>query len=516
MITIFKNRLLLLIGFLLTVGLFASCDKDDDVKFTAVELLSFGPTGAKHGDTLRFIGNNLNKVTEIKFTGVNAVVAQQDFKQQTPELILVIVPQAAEKGVVTLKTPEGDVVSKTQLNLGVTTTVATITPEARPGENITITGEYLNWVKSVTFSRNKMVTSFVSQSQNQLVVTVPEDAQTGPLVLFYTGTDSANVETEDTLKVTLPVATAINPNPVKHQTDLTITGTNLDLVKEITFAGVSAPVTSFVSQTATQLVVKVPASTTKGKLTFKVASGVTVQPSSELDVVLPAITSMTPNPVDPGANLTITGTSLDLVKGISFVGAPDEVTTFVSQTATQIVVAVPTGAVTGKPTFFVINSTLSVKPANDLQIVGSSVPPIIIYDDAVTSAWNGWIGGGWGGTKDLNNTSPVRSGSKSVKIDYTSGGWGVPLQLGGANISLGGYTSLKVSIYGGTGSNGKSVNVGFNEADGKTVTLIEGQWTDFTIPLSQISSASTLTHLYIKNYSSTGAFTIYVDNLGLY
>ena len=103
-----------------------------------------------------------------------------------------------------------------------------------------------------------------------------------------------------------------------------------------------------------------------------------------------------------------------------------------------------------------------------------------------------------------------------MKIDYTSGAYGVPWQLGGANIGLGGYTSLKVSIYGGTGSNGKSVNVGFNEADGKTITIVEGAWTDFVIPLSQISPASTLTHLYFKNYSASGAFTIYIDDLGIY
>ena len=92
----------------------------------------------------------------------------------------------------------------------------------------------------------------------------------------------------------------------------------------------------------------------------------------------------------------------------------------------------------------------------------------------------------------------------------------MPFQLGGANVSLGGYTELRVSIYGGTGSNGKSVNVGFNEADGKTITIVEGQWTDFIIPISQISSASTLTHLYLKNVSASGAFTIYADNLGIY
>ena len=44
---------------------------------------------------------------------------------------------------------------------------------------------------------------------NQLVVKVPDDAQTGPLVISYAGTDSASMQTDDTLKVALPVATAL-------------------------------------------------------------------------------------------------------------------------------------------------------------------------------------------------------------------------------------------------------------------------------------------------------------------
>ena len=362
------------------------------------------------------------------------------------------------------------------------------------------------------------MSTFVSKTLNQLVVQVPADAQTGPLILSYQGTDSSFVQTTDTLKVTLPMATAISPNPVKHNSNLTITGTDLDLVKEVRFAGASKAATTFVSQTPTQLVVRVDSATVKGKVTLVAASGVQTMSTADLDVVMPTIATMPTSPVAIGSNITITGTNLDVVKSISFVGAPtpNTVSTFVSQSATQIVVTVPANTVTGKITLNVLNTGQTVKSTGDLSIAGSSVPPIIIYDDAITTAWNGWIGGGWGGTKDLDNTSPVRSGTKSVKIDYTSGGYGVPLQLGGANISLAGYASVKVSIYGGTGSSGKSVNIGFNENDGKTVQIVEGQWTDFTIPLSEISSVGTLTHLYIKNYSASGAFTIYVDNLGLF
>jgi hypothetical protein len=284
------------------------------------------------------------------------------------------------------------------------------------------------------------------------------------------------------------------------------------------FAGVSKPVTTFISQTPTQLVVRIDSAAVKGRVALVALSGAQSVSSADLDIAMPTIANLGPNPVSIGANLTITGSNLDIVKSISFVGSPSAnvVSSFVSQSATQLVVVIPANTVTGKVTLNVVNTGQTVRSANDLQINGSSVPPIIIYDDAITPAWNGWIGNGWGGTKDLDNTSPVRSGSKSIKIDYVAGGYGVPLQLGGASISLGGYTSLKVSLYGGAGSDGKTVNIGFNETDGKTVTLVEGQWTDFTIPLSQISAAGTLTHLYIKNFSATGAYTIYVDNLGLH
>ena len=604
MIKIFNTRLLALVCFIVSIAFISSCKKNTtDVNSGQVQLLSFGPTGAKIGDTLSFIGRNLHVVTEIDFTGNGAVVPQSSFIQQTSELIKLIVPKATEQGFVTLKTPQGDMVTKTKLNLNVASMVSTITKQARPGENITITGNYLNWVTRVTFAKNKNVDSFVSKALDKLVVTVPMDAQTGPLVITYAGTKPMTIETIDTINITLPMVTAfspnpvkqlqdvtitgtnldlvkqimftnvkdpitkfvsqsatqlvvnvpadankgkvtlgafsgvnspssmdldiilpvitsISPNPLKHQENVTLTGTNLDLAKSVSFTGVTTPVTSFVSQSATQIVVKVPAGATKGKVSVATASGVATQSPQDLDLILPVVTAISPNPVDPGTNLTINGTNLDLVDSITFQNAP-AVKTFISQTASQIVVKVPTGVLRGKVTLSVHNSTVTVQ-TDIVDITGAIPPPTIafpIYNDAITTNWtsNGWIGGGWGGAKDLNNASPIREGSKSIKIDYV-GGYGSPLQLGHtapATLNTSAYTTFKVSIYGAAGSGGKKVNLGINGADKYTITVVEGKWTDYEIPLSSLTSTSSISEILIKEFSGTGGFTIYVDAMGL-
>src|SRR6186997_1799 len=150
---IYNMRWLVLLG-IIAGTFFNACKKDTaDENSGVTELLSFGPTGAQPGDTIRFFGNNLNTVTDIEFTG--ATVASSNFVSQTNQEILVVVPTETEKGYVTLKSSTGDVTSKTQFNIGIATTVSSVTSVARPGEDITIQGEYLNWVTTVTFNDGK-------------------------------------------------------------------------------------------------------------------------------------------------------------------------------------------------------------------------------------------------------------------------------------------------------------------------------------------------------------------------
>jgi hypothetical protein len=482
-----------------------------------VQLLSFGPTGAKPGDTLKFIGINLDKVNSIVFTGTAATVDKKDFKSQSSDLILLIVPQGTEKGFVTLKTGDGDLQTKTQLNLKVAAIENSMTAKARPGQNVTITGNYLNWVTKVTFARGKDVSTFVSKSLNQLVVTVPVDAETGPLQMTYLGTDSSVVYTKDTLQVTLPVVSSLAPNPVKHATNLTITGTDLDLATQVLFTGVAAPVTTFVSQSATQIIVKVPAGAQTGKVTLVGASGVKSVSAMDMNVMLPAISSFSPTPIDVGANLTITGTNLDLVSSISFVGVNSPITSFVSQSATQIVVNIPTGILKGKITLNVLNSTLTVASATDLVINGGLPPladfPFAIYTDANQNGYQDWS---YTDIHDFNSTENVRQGTKSIKAVYGSGGYtGITFHNGGAAPSTAGYTKLEFSVFTPVALDGKKIQVVINGSYGSPylVTMVGGAWTTFNIPLSSLGSPATLGELVLQSGGWSG--TIYIDHVGL-
>ncbi|WP_301927902.1 IPT/TIG domain-containing protein [Ferruginibacter sp.] len=511
--TILNKTMLCLLCLLMAIAMISSCKKDTATNSGKVELLSFGPTGAKHGDNIIFIGNNLDKVTQIDLTG--ATIPASAFTEHTAERIVFVIPDAAVQGYATLKTPDGDVVSKTKVNFDVPVTITSITSEARPGENITIKGNFLNWIKAVTFSKDIAETTFVSQSLNELVIKVPDNAQTGTLFITTSGTDPLTFETDSVVQVTLPSITTLAPNPVKHQANLTITGTNLDLAAAVIFNGVATPVTVFESQSATQIVVKVPAGASTGKLTLAAHSQVTVTSADDLAVLLPAITTIAPNPIAQEGELTITGTNLDLATGVAFTGITAPVTSFVSQSATKIVVKTPVGALKGKITLNVLNSTLTVESAQVLDFIGG-LPPLAdfayaIYTDALQNGFQNWS---WAGN-DFSSTAIVRQGDKSIKATYGSGGYEGITFHNDAGAATGTYSKLEFSLFGTPGTESKTMNVVINGGYGTAypVTIVGGEWTTYSINLSALGSPNPLKEIVLQSAGFSGI--VYIDHVGL-
>lgn len=506
--------LLLLAGQLILVA----CQEDEPM-ITATTVLSFGPSGVEHGDDIVIIGTNLNNVSSILFQpGIEVTT----FKEQSATSMMVTVPDAAEPGVLVLRTPTQEIETKTILNFKVPVTISSISPSVKPGETLTITGDKLNWIESITFPSDIVMLKedFDSQSLTELTATVPMHAQSGFIMFETGGTEPLMFAHETQLEVQLPQITALNPAAARHASTLTIEGDNLDLVTEIVFhEGISVLQDAFVSQSETAIEVTVPVTAVQGKITLKQASPVEVESENDLVIVLPAGTSISPDTQRPGEDeVTITGTDLDLVASISIPGhGVLEADEFISQSADAIVFLMPVDASIG-----VINYTTIHDFEGSLGIAVSLPSSGGLADLLIPTFVDGVAetigqGGGWGGgSTDFANTENPREGTTAIKVTF-AGDWGGQAQLGTwgkPDLSVVGAEVFSFSLFGGAGTDGQQLNFNVKSGGDNTmlVTIQEGEWVDFQIPLADLGSPTAITEIWFQDQGWSGE--IYIDRMG--
>ncbi len=417
---------------ILLMGAFLnSCKKDNEGGNGVTILNSFGPTPIARGAELRFIGENLDKVTSILLPDSLEIPASA-FTTKTSTLIAITVPQDAMPGVVKLRAPQGNIITKTRLAFSEPISITSFSPAlAKADSIITITGDYLNLVKQVIFTSNIAVgdTAFITHTRTQIQVKIPAAAQTGKISVSNGADNPIIVYSTSDLTLKLPMITSVSPNPVKAGTALTITGTDLDLIKTVVFGG-NKQVTSFTNQSLTQLVVTVPADAQDDTLKIIPASGITIKGASKLVLVVPTI-SVAPTTVKNGADITVTGTNLDLVDHVAFGGNVNG-TIKAGGTSIQILVTVPNTAVTGTVNFVTkANKTVNGPSLTIVDPVFSSFSP--------TSAKAGQTVTITGTDLDLVTsvaftgglTATIGSGRTSTQLDVT-----VPVGAKTGNITL--------------------------------------------------------------------------------
>jgi len=452
-----KWALLLATVCVVGAGLFlTSCE--EEVPDTRVVLKSFGPMPIARGAELKFIGYNLDKVTAVVLPEGLTI---STFTSKTPALLTVTVPQEAVPGLVVLKTPDGDITTKTPIGFSEPISILTFTPATvKAGEELTIQGDYLNLVGEVIFTDRVSVVkaNFSSQSRTEIKVIVPAAAQTGKIAVSNAAEEPIIVYSAANLTVALPAFLTVGPNPVKAGTNLTITGTNLDLTGMVTLGG-PKDVTTFVSKTATQIVLVVPVDTKDGKVILTPASGVKIESAAELVMVVPTV-SVSPVTVKNGADITVTGTNLDLVDRVVF-GGNKQGTVKAGGTATEILVTVPDDAVSGVvkfitkaakevngPALTIIDPVLSsfdptsAKPGVSIAITGTDLDLVskVIFSGPI----EGVIGTRTGTT--LNVTIPV--GAKTGKITLVTKNGSQVMSAGDITVlsnlpNFGSYTESK-------------------------------------------------------------------------
>lgn len=335
---------------------FVGCDKDDVAGTPVLE--SFGPSPALRGGELRFIGKNLSNYIEgVVLQGVDEI---KDFQVVSDEEFKITIPQDAKPGLITLNTSAGKIVTKTALTFSEPISISKLsntnaTGVARYGDKFTFEGDYLNLIKQVIFSGNDTVyqDKFVEQTRYKITVTVPKSARTGMItlsngadvpILVYTA--EVPIQAPYIVKASDNLGAGLSPLTVKPGTDkVTIKGSNFDLVKAVVFGGTKLSPKFTVSTDARTIEAEVPADAQDGSVILVGFSGTTVTSELSLTIKMPVVTKVTPNPVKNGETLTITGTDLDLVSGVTFGTLAANI---LSHSSTELKVVVPFTATPGK------------------------------------------------------------------------------------------------------------------------------------------------------------------------
>ena len=319
-----------------------SLETKEELTINTPEATPIKDRNIKAGEVLSIKGSSFDQIVSVKFEG--ATVDAADFKSQSAAEITVKVPAKATDGtfyVVTksgIEVPVGNIITVVPTQL-----VATPNP-VKNGAELTITGKDMDLITGIAFP-NAATSQLNKVETSKVTATVPEDAQEGDITLSL-----ANGKTV-TVAYTLvkPTVTACAPAAITAGDQTIIKGTDLDLVKSITFPGdVEQTVEKFAAQKANAIAVTVPAACAGTGFKLNLKNGTTIEMKDALSIKAatdPAIASVTPGEAIAGSTITITGKNFQNIQNL-YIGSY-KVNRYTSRTNTEIVCQVPANAEVG-------------------------------------------------------------------------------------------------------------------------------------------------------------------------
>ena len=319
-----------------------SLETKEELTINTPEATPIKDRNIKAGEILSIKGSSFDQIVSVKFEG--ATVNAADFKSQSVAEITVAVPAKATDGtfyVVTksgIEVPVGNIITVVPTQL-----VATPNP-VKNGAELTITGKDMDLITGIAFP-NAATSQLNKVETTKVTATVPEDAQEGDITLSL-----ANGKTV-TVAYTLvkPTVASCTPAAITAGEKTIIKGTDLDLVKSITFPGdVEQTVEKFAAQNAQAIAVTVPAACAGTGFKLNLKNGTTIEVKDALSIKAatdPAIASITPGEATAGSTITITGKNFQNIQNL-YIGSY-KVNRYTSRTNTEIVCQVPANAEVG-------------------------------------------------------------------------------------------------------------------------------------------------------------------------
>ena len=295
----------------------------------------------KAGEIETLKGTALDLIASIELNG--ATIEAKDFKSQSATEITFELPATATDGEVKAIAKNGTSISFGKIETVVPTNLVATPSPIKNGAELTITGKDMDLITGIAFP-NAKESKLNKVETTKVTSTVPEDAQEGDITLSL-----ANGKTV-TVAYTLvkPTVTACTPATITAGERTIIKGTDLNLVKSVTFPGdVEQTVTDF-KGTANAIAVTVPTACAGSGFKLNLKNGTTVNIDGQLSIKAatdPAIASVTPGEAIAGSKITITGKNFQNIQNL-YIGSY-KVNRYTSRTNTEIVCQVPANAEVG-------------------------------------------------------------------------------------------------------------------------------------------------------------------------
>ena len=330
----------------------------------------------KAGATVTIKGTNLTLTKKVELEGADVT----EFAATATTLTFVL-PATATDGEVLMV-----MASEVAVSAGEITTVVPVVSGVTPapvknGAVVTLAGSDLDLVTGLDFL-NAAGAEFAF-AEGLITATVPEAAQEGELTLHLANGKTVTAD----LTLVKPVVTAFSANPASAGSDVTITGTDLDLVAKVAFPGADA---IEVEATETTITVAVPTAAETGKLVFTLKSGATVEVETELAIDKPAgayIANMPGDLYSPGDMFIIDIENADHLTGVQFDG--EDVTYILNGSTLYVQIPGSSSA----------NTTITLVSDNGSVTYAMNIDP---GDFIVTPIWSaGFDCSGWNGNQDL-------------------------------------------------------------------------------------------------------------------
>lgn len=303
---------------------------------------AIGKSLIKAGETEVLRGTSLDQIASIELNG--ATVEAADFKSQTASEITFVISSKVADGEITAVTKSGIRISFGEITTVVPSQLVATPSPIKNGKEITISGKDMDLITGIAFP-NAKESKLNKVETTKVTSTVPEDAQEGDITLSLDNGKTVAVA----YTLVKPTVTACTPAAITAGEKTIIKGTDLDLVKSVTFPGdVEQTVEKFAAQNANAIAVTVPAACAGTGFKLNLKNGTTINIDGQLSIKAatdPAIASVTPGEAIAGSTITITGKNFQNIQNL-YIGSY-KVNRYTSRTNTEIVCQVPANAEVG-------------------------------------------------------------------------------------------------------------------------------------------------------------------------